>query len=1015
MNRLPRATTLRRWLVLALVPVIAFSQSLPAQAFSNFYSDSEIQFIDPNACDPTNSVDADGVDGETAEGNGKWSLGPNANRAGVDLTPLFTKFLNELAKYTSYEPVVTTGTNHKQYSGSGNVSDHWAGNGADFGSALNNFGTDNAQPGQDVPRGDEVAAAALIAAGMNKTSAKKKAKQGGIVNYSGTFEGKPVRIQVIWKIGGEVGNHYNHVHVGISSLSSSSLPAGKSNPKKLAAKTSKKSLVDTIVEAARPLSTAAAVSPDGDENIDETTGNSAVGEIYIMGDSITNIAKSTYLTKFKNPWKPTVEGLGSRQIDKTPPSPDGIGQIIQDKEVISKAKTIVIALGTNGTGYSEASVKADVSKAVKEIRKHNPSAPLYWVNVIDTRSDQNSQKTNRAIKEGLGTEGEVVNWYKEAEEKADLDSFEGGVHPTKQSDIKLLVDLVYGAVSKGQDSSVSAADAPPASSCCPSAETSSPVISADDEIVEGNSAAQQVFNYLKRKGATNAGAAGIVGNLMQESGGGTYNLNPTIQNSQGNRGIAQWDSSVRWPKLVTYAGTLPGNKSPDDIKVQRAFLWKEMEDGMASLLKTITKTTDVKKAATQFETDFERSGGSALSDRIKYAQKAFDDFSGESPAGSESAASGTQVCVCDDPGAPSGVDGANPANLKAFIEKYADSALAASKKEGVPYDALLAQIAHESGIPLSQLAAKYNNFGGIKFTGTGKSTPPLRTYEEGQGYIMARFRAYDTAEEGIQQQAKFFTENSRYSKALAYPRNPERFIQEVAKAGYATDSLYAQKVIAKLKEVQKVLTGLNKPLSKDVQPDRPPPGGDSSDETTEPTVFSCTGGAASGQVTEGFAFPVGKLKQDEVGANNKLPCTNAAGCHHDGTSAFDLGKAGSNGILGSESKGLPVYAIEDGTITNYNPTYKGIASCPTYQLKGASGWMYWYGHTQTRKLKDGTKVKAGEEIAVIGPSLCTGAGPTNPPHLHIDRGTPKGSPGGGKSARDPSINDLINKLWEALP
>ncbi len=1008
-----------RTIILMVVLLAVVFQSTIAVAFDDFYSESEIQFIDPNACDPTNTGEPQDNPSVTATGTGKWSLGPNANRAGAELTPLFSKFLDELAKYTSYEPIVTTGTNHSQFSSSGNVSDHWAGNGADFFHDANKFGTDNAQPGQDVPRGDEIAAAAFIAAGMDEATAKKRAKQGNDEKYNGSFNSGGVRLQVIWKsdVGG---NHHDHVHVGIASLSRSALPGDALSKNKLASENQDTNIIDNIIKSAQPFSSASAVAPAGGEDIDETTGTPP-GSIYIMGDSITSIAKNSYLKKFKDPWKPTVEGLVSRQIDSTPPSPSGIGQIAKDDVIVKNAKAIVIALGTNGTGNSEASIKADVKKAVGDIRDHNASAPLYWVNVVDTRSYENSQKTNRAIKEGLGSQGRVIDWYKEAKGdadnpgKANLASFEGGVHPTKQSDIDLLVDLVYKDVS-ANTGTASTEDKLTASSCCPAADSNQPAISGNpnDELVEGTSAAQQVFNYLKRKGATNAGAAGIVGNLMQESGGGTYNLNPKITNSSGHRGIAQWDSSVRWPKLVTYANSLPGSPSPDSIKAQRAYLWKEIEDDYASLLATVKTTSDVKKAATQFEADFERSGGDALSDRIKFAEKAFNDFSDESPASPE-AASSVQVCVCPDPNASSEVSGANPTNLKAFIEKYADAALAAGKKEGVPYDAMLAQIAHESGIPLSELAARYNNFGGIKFTGTGESTPPMRTFEEGQGYIMARFRAFPTAEEGIQQQAKFFTENSRYKNALNYPRNPERFIQEVAKAGYATDSLYAQKVIVMLKNVQKILVELNKPLSKDVQPDNAPGGGDKSDEATTPSVLTCAGSAAAGQVIEGFAFPVGKLKQSEVGANNRLPCNTSPGCHHDGSAAFDLGKAGSNGILGSASKGLPVYAIEGGIISSYSSTYKGIATCPHYQLKGKSGWVYWYGHTQTRKLKEGTKVEAGEEIGVIGPSLCTGAGPTNPPHLHIDRGSPKGNNGGGISSRDSSINEVINKLWEALP
>lgn len=162
----------------------------------------------------TDSLSDPSVDGS---GVGKWSLSPNANRSGASLTPLFIEFLNEMSKYTTFEPIVTTGTNHKMQTSSGNISDHWAGNGADFGQSVNKFGTDNARPGQSVPRGDEIAAAALIACGVPVEEAKNKALLGGNHSAECTVDGQSVRIQMIWKsnVGG---NHYNHVHVGIKKL-----------------------------------------------------------------------------------------------------------------------------------------------------------------------------------------------------------------------------------------------------------------------------------------------------------------------------------------------------------------------------------------------------------------------------------------------------------------------------------------------------------------------------------------------------------------------------------------------------------------------------------------------------------------------------------------------------------------------------------------------------------------------------------------------------------------------------
>lgn len=166
----------------------------------------------PAPAAPTNPTDT-----TTPTGNGKWTLAPGANKPGRDLTPLFTSFLNELSKYTSFEPIVTTGTNHSQFTTSGNVSDHYAGNGADFGSVINKFGTSNAQSGQIVPRGDEIAAAGMIACGVDQATAKAQAIKGGVYNMNCKVNGQSVRVQVLWKTD-TGGNHHNHVHVGIKAL-----------------------------------------------------------------------------------------------------------------------------------------------------------------------------------------------------------------------------------------------------------------------------------------------------------------------------------------------------------------------------------------------------------------------------------------------------------------------------------------------------------------------------------------------------------------------------------------------------------------------------------------------------------------------------------------------------------------------------------------------------------------------------------------------------------------------------
>lgn len=167
---------------------------------------------------------------------------------------------------------------------------------------------------------------------------------------------------------------------------------------------------------------------------------------------------------------------------------------------------------------------------------------------------------------------------------------------------------------------------------------------------------------------------------------------------------------------------------------------------------------------------------------------------------------------------------------------------------------------------------------------------------------------------------------------------------------------------------------------------------------------SCEGSGGGGVVNaDGYALPVDL----EVGGSKvNLPCSEDT-CHHDGTPAADLG-------ITEQWEGTPVYAIFDGEITNLH--YRsGFGSTPapreciSFQLIGDDGWQYWYGHIKNPAVKNGDKVKAGDRLADIGQSACAD---DTPPHLHIDRGTPKGEPGGSECCRDPAFVPLLDKIYE---
>jgi|GEM_PF-146927 len=765
----------------------------------------------------------------------------------------------------------------------------------------------------------------------------------------------------------------------------------------------------------------------------ESTASSAgasddIKSVYMVGDSITLGAKDYYGLEKKFKEKEidaTIAasgGAGLNHAGTTGTKKSGIQSIQDDKAKIKNADAVIIAHGTNNfPGELEGLLK----KAVKEVRKHNESAKIFWVNTDTTSSTgdtlngekaytaASAQKKNKIIdKQAKLLDFSVIDM-----KSANVPLSSDGIHPdySEKGLGKWGKVVVDGALSNATNGAVSDAelDVDETSNCCPAGTSS-----ATSAGLSGKDNVEKAFNFFKEQGLSDIQAAAIIGNLSQESSpeiepmlieGGRKSKNPSDAGS-GGYGIVQWTPGEKVIGIAKdYGIDTPIHELETQLNVVIAEMKGTSPPGYKNIMKDFKKINNLTDAVVFFQDKYEAPGIPHTSNRINFAKEALKNYGDGTTTSTGGADSSLAGCSCQDPTAVSDVSGANPKNLSDFIKKYADSALAASQEAGIPYDAMLAQIAHESGLPLSQLAAKYNNFGGIKYTGEGKSTPPLSTQEAGIGTIMARFRAFDTAQEGLFEQAKFFVDNERYSKALNYPRNPSRFIDEIAKAGYATDPNYASSVKGMLKEVQRELRKQGKPLSKEVKPNKTPSGGDLSDSSI--SAADCAG-VSGGEVIDGFAFPVGNLKKNQVGANNALPCKDKSGCHHDGTSAFDLGKAGSNGILGSKSEGLPVYAIEDGTIDNFRTTYNGLAGCPSFQLVGKSGWWYWYGHTKKATIKQGSKVKAGQKIAEIGPSRCAS---DSPPHLHIDRGTPKGHYGGSEGSRDPSINELINKLWEALP
>lgn len=142
-----------------------------------------------------------------------------------------------------------------------------------------------------------------------------------------------------------------------------------------------------------------------------------------------------------------------------------------------------------------------------------------------------------------------------------------------------------------------------------------------------------------------------------------------------------------------------------------------------------------------------------------------------------------------------------PTNVKQRWYDYTTPlAKVVGKQHGIPWQAMVVQTAVETGWGKSRLFQDYNNWGGIKAR-PGQSSVKLPTLEFLNGkyvQIVDGFRTWPTPYAGLIGYARFFHENPRYSTALQFPNDPYKFIEEIKKAGYATDPNYVAKLHAML-------------------------------------------------------------------------------------------------------------------------------------------------------------------------------------------------------------------------
>ena len=183
-----------------------------------------------------------------------------------------------------------------------------------------------------------------------------------------------------------------------------------------------------------------------------------------------------------------------------------------------------------------------------------------------------------------------------------------------------------------------------------------------DSTMSGDTLAEQAFTFLVSTGIESndgkplnaAQAAGIIGNLMIETGGDTYDLKPEAVNSIGASGIVQWLGG-RKTALDKFAEKKGGDWK--DFKIQLQFMIHELETGYKKAVmegnsgssKTVDKglknITDISEQGAKDAADIVAryyeipSIADAYPNREKAAARAFNDFKDNAPGTSSSVGS----------------------------------------------------------------------------------------------------------------------------------------------------------------------------------------------------------------------------------------------------------------------------------------------------------------------------------------------------------------------------------------
>lgn len=287
---------------------------------------------------------------------------------------------------------------------------------------------------------------------------------------------------------------------------------------------------------------------------------------------------------------------------------------------------------------------ASISAQPGEDNFSNPNGPIHyilWAYRVPGGSTASSSPSNV-----ISTTGD-----EEIDEEIDQDkTAKGGIKVQRKNTDGSTIDLKYTST-KNFNALVSRND-PRALEYYTLVKTSGSSNSSNSSnsggvVLEGSEVSEQVWNFLvKDMGYSEIIAAAILGNAMEESGGETLNLDPTVVNSIGCYGIFQWNPQYH-PDVIgkDLAGQLEYFKTWIKGFDQMSYRYKanfSYED--------FIKMTDIDQATIAWGTVMEvfedssyaQSGSTApYEQRIKNAKDAYATYAGTVASTSNTTTSGT--------------------------------------------------------------------------------------------------------------------------------------------------------------------------------------------------------------------------------------------------------------------------------------------------------------------------------------------------------------------------------------